>query len=192
MLPFQNESFTPDDPAILHRVRSGERVTGLYLGATAYVVDDARWIVVDSGGFTEARGPWLAYPLPESYGMEHISAIKCFKSVWRMAAERIRPAIDRIVPKSATVPTPPPTPKPQPRKRAIGRPVALVGAVPLPGMESWIRPGVMEYTRTLGLPVGPAENQPVDGKSQPKHCQPITPELAREREGLAPVEPWQP
>ena len=136
MLPFQTDTFAPDDPAQLERIRSGQRVTGLYLGATAYVVDGVRWVVLDSGGF-QARGPWLAYPLPTSYGEEHIPAIKSFESVWRMAAERISPAIDRVVPAQAVIPPPPPTPKPPARRLPRGV-LALAGAVPLPGLEAWI------------------------------------------------------
>jgi len=136
MLPFQTDTFTPDDPDLLDRVRAGKRVTGLYLGATAYIADGGRWVVVENGGF-QARGPWLAYPLPESYGEKHIPAIKLFESVWRMAAERIIPAIDRVRPVQTVVPPPPPVPKAPARRLPRGRVVALAGAVPLPGFEHW-------------------------------------------------------
>ena len=135
MLPFQTETFSPDDPAILQRVQGGERVTGLYLGATAYLVNGVRWIIVGNGGF-KSRGPWLAYPLPEAYGEDHIPAVKAFESVWRMAAERIIPAVDRVVP-VPVAPPPQPVPKAPLRKLPKGRVVALAGAVPLPGLESW-------------------------------------------------------
>lgn len=135
-LPFQTETFTPDDPALLQRVQGGQRLTHLYLGATVYLVDGVRWIVVGNGGFKESRGPWLAYPLPESYGLEHVEAIKLFESVWRMAAEKIRPAVDRYEPVQAA-PPPPPPPKVAPRKLPKGRVIALAGAVPLPGLEPW-------------------------------------------------------
>ena len=93
MLPFQTDTFSPDDPLHLKRVRVGQRLADLYLGATAYLVDGERGVVVGDGGLSP-RGPWLAYPLPESYGEGRVEAIRSFEAVWAQASEWIRPALN--------------------------------------------------------------------------------------------------
>ena len=138
MLPFQTETFDPSDAQLLQRVQAGERLTWLYLGATVYVVDDQRWVVVDGYDY-RPQGPCnLVYPLPASYGADDIPAVKSFEKVLRLefntlAALDPMPALE---PAQASSP-PVRTPVPQPGRPTSGRPITLAGAVPLPGLEPW-------------------------------------------------------
>lgn len=139
MLPFQTDTFDPSSLDLIQRVQSGERLTGLYLGATAYQVDGDRWVIVSGHDYLPNGPTWLAYPLPESYGLEVIAAVRAFELVLRHEAAMLR----RSTRAQAPAPHPPAAPPApvlhhsRPRRPPMGPPTALGGAVPLPGLEPW-------------------------------------------------------
>lgn len=138
MLPFQTDTFDPSDAQLLQLVQAGERLTWLYLGATVYLVDIERWVVV--GGYDyRPQGPCsLAYPLPFSYGVDDIPAVKSFEEVLRSEFNRLA-ALDPM-PALETIQAPAPevrAPVAQHPRPPKGRPITLAGAVPLPGLEPW-------------------------------------------------------
>ncbi len=136
--PFQTETFDPSDPQILQRVQAGERLTWLYLGATVYLMDSQRWVVVDGYDY-RPQGPCsFAYPLPASYGAEDIPAVRSFEEVLRLEFHTLEafdpmPALEPILAPAPEVRAPV-AQQPSPPKE---RPITPAGALPLPGLEPW-------------------------------------------------------
>lgn len=130
MLPFQTDSFDPGDPELIQRVGRGERLTWLYLGATAYRVAGERWLIMSADG---CGATWLAYPLPEAYGEAPEGAMTAFLNAWRPELARLRREGGGAVP---GVQLPAAVTGRLGRLPTVKR-VALAGAVPLPGLEPW-------------------------------------------------------
>ena len=133
MHPFQTEAFDPGAPDLIQRVQAGQRLTDLYLGATAYLVAGERWVIVSGWDYSPTGPTWLAYPLPESYGVEVIPAVQAFERALGREAAALRKMEPEPTPPAAEPLSAPVVVKA--RKLPKGRPVALAGAVPLPGFE---------------------------------------------------------
>jgi len=146
--PFQTDTFDPGDPELLKRVRAGLPAhEGFHIGSAAYLVGGERWIYFHQTypypclyQFDSKSQRILAYPLPESYGDCPHRAMSAFEKAWN--AERLR--LWALEPLPEPEPPAPPPSAPvgapshsQPRRPPKGRPVALAGAVPLPGLEPW-------------------------------------------------------
>jgi hypothetical protein len=145
--PFQTDTFDPGEPELVCRTERGTRLNeGFHIGASAWEVDGHRWILLHSpypypcpyqfgGGFYRL----LTYPLPELYGEEPHKAMNDFERDWHLERRRLW-SLEPPPPS----PEPPPAPPaltlvpPKPRRMPRGRPVAIAGAVPLPGLEPWI------------------------------------------------------
>ncbi len=144
--PFQTDTFDPGSPDLLKVIYQGRKLhEGFRIGATAFEVDGARWILLHQPYPHPNRYPMpagffhsLAYPMPEVYGDDPFKAMKAFEDHWN--AERRR--LWELEPMPEPPPLPPSAPaaapnRSQPRRPPKGRPVALAGAVPLPGLEPW-------------------------------------------------------
>jgi len=133
VVPFQTESFNPGDQARLTQIQNqGERLTGLLLGATVYLVDGERWVIIGSGGLRDAP-TWLAYPLPGAFGEDPVEAAWAFRKVWDVKAEEIR----RLQPAEIQPAEAFPTPNQKNKKPAKPRRPLPLGT-PLPGLEEWV------------------------------------------------------
>lgn len=139
MLPFQTPSFDPSAPDLIQHVHAGQRLTDLYLGATAYLMGGKRWVSVNGYDYSPQGPKTLVYPLPESYGAEVIPAVQAFEKVLvheSVVLRVITPRLELAGPQpSSPIPLAPDhlRHRTQPRPR----PVSLAGAVPLPGLEPW-------------------------------------------------------
>lgn len=133
MVPYQAESFNPGDQARLTQIQNkGERLTGLLLGATVYLVDGERWVIIGSSGLRDAP-PWLAYPLPCSYGEDPIEAAWAFRKVWDSEARDMR----QSQPSEIQPAEPYPMLNLKKKKPAKPRRPLPLGT-PLPGLEDWV------------------------------------------------------
>jgi len=144
--PFQTDTFDPGDPELHKRVWAGQQAhEGFHIGSTAYLVDGERWIYLHGAypypchyKFDTPFHRHLAYPLPDSYGECPHLAMNAFEAHWDTERRRLW----ALEPMPEPPPPPPVAPatapiRSQPRRPPKGRPVALAGAVPLPGLEPW-------------------------------------------------------
>ena len=150
--PFQSDTFDPGDPAQIQRTELGARChEGFHIGASAYLVDGQRWILLHSPypypcyyQFATKFHRVLTYPMPDSYGKEPHKAMCAFEDHWNVERRRLWTL--------EPMPEPPPLPpssrpvvhqrQRQPRRSARDQyTAALAGAVPLPGLEPWTEIG---------------------------------------------------
>lgn len=81
--PFDWESAGPDNEPFLRWVRSGERITGLILGCTAYRRGGHRFAVY-SGLSGLPGGPFWCFPLPERFGEDPSQAVLALRAELRL------------------------------------------------------------------------------------------------------------
>lgn len=146
--PFQTDIFDPSDPATVRRTDGAPRChEGFHIGASAYLVDGVRWVLLHSPypypchyEFVAAGNRPLAYPLPESFGECPHQAMKAFDDHWNVERRRLWSQEPMPEPSALT-----PSTRPAPvlrvtrlqisaRERHI---LAAAGSVPLPGLEPW-------------------------------------------------------
>jgi len=145
--PFQTDTFDPGDPDLIKQVCAGRKLhEGFHIGSNAHEVNGVRWIHLHMNYphpccyvFETPFCRSLAYPLPESYGECPHLAMNAFEAHWQIERRRLW-ALEPIPAAPEPPPAPPPAcpPVPKPKKAPKGRPVALAGAVPLPGLEPWV------------------------------------------------------
>jgi len=146
--PFQTDTFDPSDPELIKRTEAAPRChEGFHIGASAYLVDVERWVLLHSPYpypchyvFEAATHGHLTYPLPELYGEDPHLAMNAFEAHWNAERRRLwalEPMPEPPPPPPSTPRAPAPRPR-QPRKSAMDlHIVAVAGAVPLPGLEPW-------------------------------------------------------
>lgn len=151
MLPFQTDEFDPGKEALVKRVCSGPKVNkGFIIGATVYDMGGQRWIVIGSDGIPGIP-LWMAYPLPDSWGVDLHAAVHTFTRAWSAEAGRLglwerarlyraemtrtaekANAVNRAAVLAAKARKAKRGPKPKPHE--------LPGAVVLPGLDAWLNP----------------------------------------------------
>jgi len=146
--PFQTDTFDPGDPAVIQRTEHGKQLNdGFHIGPSAWEVDGSRWILLHSPYphpcpyRFDAFNRLLTYPMPDVYGDEPHKAMNAFERAFQ--AERMRiwalepPPVQALASRQPSTPAAPDQDSKQPRRSPKGRPIALAGAVPLPGLEPW-------------------------------------------------------